>query len=63
MTAADFHGYLEAQREAAAAYRDQRRWVEMSISNTANSGRFSSDRTIAEYNRDIWHLTQVQPRP
>ena len=63
MTAADFHGYLEAQREAAAAYRDQRRWVEMSISNTANSGRFSSDRTIAEYNRDIWHLTPAPRRP
>jgi len=34
----------------------------MSILNSAHSGRFSSDRTIAEYNRDIWHMEPVQPK-
>jgi starch phosphorylase len=61
MTAADFRGYVEAQERAAAAYGDRERWVRMSILNTAHSGRFSSDRTIAEYNRDIWHLEAVAP--
>jgi len=59
MTAADFRGYLFAQRAAAAAYQDRERWISMSILNTANSGRFSTDRTIAEYNRDIWRLEPV----
>jgi len=56
MTAADFDSYREAQEEAAAAYADQERWTRMSILNTAHSGRFSSDRTIADYNREIWRL-------
>ncbi len=61
MTAADFRDYVEAQQRAAAAYRDRDRWVRMSILNCAHSGHFSSDRTIAEYNRDIWHLAPVPP--
>ncbi len=61
MTAADFSGYVIAQEEAAAAYRDRERWLRMSILNTARSGQFSSDRTIAEYNRDIWHLDPTKP--
>ena len=63
MTAADFDGYVEAQERAADAYRDPERWTRMSILNTADSGRFSSDRTIAEYNRDIWKLEPVVPDP
>ena len=63
MTAADFAGYVEAQGRAADAYRDRERWLRMSILNTAHSGRFSSDRTIAEYNHDIWHLDAVKPAP
>ena len=63
MTAADFDGYRRAQESAAVAYRDQERWTRMSILNTAHSGRFSSDRTIAEYNRDIWKLDAVPPDP
>ncbi|MGR8921745.1 MAG: glycogen/starch/alpha-glucan phosphorylase [Gammaproteobacteria bacterium] len=59
MTAADFAGFAAAQRRAAAAYRDPERWSRMSILNTAASGRFSSDRTISEYNADIWHLEPV----
>jgi glycogen phosphorylase len=61
LTAADFAGFVAAQREVAAAYRDQERWTRMSILNTAASGKFSTDRTIAEYNREIWKLEAVAP--
>jgi starch phosphorylase len=61
LTAADFHSYVEAQEQAAAAFRDKKRWTRMSIINSAKSGRFSTDRTMQEYNRDIWHLDKVQP--
>jgi starch phosphorylase len=61
MTAADFDSYRKAQERAAAAYADEDGWARMSILNTARSGRFSSDRTIAEYNRDIWRLDSVPP--
>jgi starch phosphorylase len=55
MTAADFRSYLDAQRRVDAAWSDQAQWARMSIRNTAASGRFSSDRTIAEYRDDIWY--------
>ena len=61
MTAADFRGYVDAQNRVAAAYLDQDNWVRMSILNSAASGKFSSDRTIADYNRDIWHLPTINP--
>jgi len=63
LTAADFDSYRRAQQEAAEAYQDRARWLRMSILNTAHSGYFSSDRTIAEYNRDIWKLEPVAPVP
>lgn len=59
MILADFRSYVEAQKRAAEAYRDQERWTRMSIINSATSGKFSSDRTIHEYNWDIWHLTPI----
>ncbi len=59
MTIADFRAFVNAQRQVATAYRDQDAWIRMSIYNTAASGRFSTDRTIAEYNREIWRLTPI----
>ena len=55
MTAADFRGYIDAQQKVSLAYQDEDNWAKMSILNTAASGRFSSDRTISEYNSDIWN--------
>jgi starch phosphorylase len=63
MTAADFRSYIDAQQQAALAYQDQKQWTRMSIINSAKSGRFSTDRTIQEYNRDIWELHQIQIPP
>ena len=56
MTAADFPAYVAAQREVAQAWCDPQRWTRMSILNCAASGRFSSDRTIRDYNDEIWRL-------
>ena len=61
MTIADFRSYLEAQKRVEQAWRDQELWTKMSILNTAASGRFSSDRTIAEYNDGIWKLQPLHP--
>ncbi len=60
---ADFGSYVAAQRRAEDAYRDPERWTRMSILNTALSGKFSSDRTILDYNRDIWRLDRIPPLP
>ncbi len=56
MTAADFRSYIDAQQAVSSAYQDAEGWTKMSITNTATSGRFSSDRTIREYSEDIWGL-------
>jgi len=61
MTAADFASFVTAQRLAAKTFLERDRWTQMSILNTAASGRFSSDRTIREYNDDIWRLEPVAP--
>jgi starch phosphorylase len=63
MTVADFRGYVEAQQRVAAAFRDQEHWTRLSILNTARSGVFSSDRTIDQYNREIWQMKPVAPTP
>ncbi|PRW61146.1 starch phosphorylase [Chlorella sorokiniana] len=54
LLANDFVDYIDTQDRVDAVYRDQAKWTRMSIMSTAGSGFFSSDRTIAEYNRDIW---------
>ena len=55
----DFRSYAEAQKKVEEAYRDEERWAKMAMLNVAKSGKFSSDRTIEEYVRDIWHLDKV----
>ena len=59
-TFADFRSFIDAQRQVEIAYQDQDRWTKMSILNCASSGKFSTDRTITDYNNDIWKLTPVQ---
>lgn len=59
-TLADFRSFVDAQGRVEEAYRDQDRWTKMSILNTAASGKFSTDRTITDYNNDIWKLIPVQ---
>jgi starch phosphorylase len=61
MTAADFRSYIDAQHEAGIAYQDKQRWTRMSILNSAHSGKFSTDRTMEEYNNEIWKLGKVKP--
>ncbi|MBU2572293.1 MAG: glycogen/starch/alpha-glucan phosphorylase [Gammaproteobacteria bacterium] len=60
MTVADFRSYVDAQNRAEKAFLDTERWTKMSILNCASSGKFSTDRTIGDYNRDIWKLTPVR---
>jgi starch phosphorylase len=61
MTAADFRSFIDAHAAAGQAYKDVEHWTRMSILNTAASGRFSTDRTMQEYNEEIWRLDPVQP--
>ena len=62
MTIADFRSYIDAQQLASIAYQDKERWATMAILNCARSGKFSTDRTMAEYNREIWKLSPIDPR-
>ncbi|MDO4400775.1 MAG: glycogen/starch/alpha-glucan phosphorylase, partial [Coriobacteriia bacterium] len=52
----DFASYDERTRDVARAYLDRDRWLSSAIVNTAKAGFFSSDRTIEDYNKHIWHL-------
>ncbi len=56
---ADFESYLKAHDEAVTLYRDRSRWTEKAILNTARIGKFSSDRTITEYAREIWNIRVI----
>ncbi len=57
---ADYAKYCECQKQVDAAYRNKPRWAKMAILNTARVGKFSSDRTINEYAREIWKLNPVK---
>jgi len=61
MVCADFRSYVDAQRAVAERFRDRDWWLSASIRNSAASGKFSTDRTMQEYNRDIWKLQPVSP--
>ena len=56
----DFRSYAEAHTRVNQAYKNKYAWAKMALLNTANAGKFSSDRTIEEYVRDIWHLEKVK---
>lgn len=56
---ADFNAYNKACQEADQRYQDESNWARSAILNIANSGYFTSDRTIEEYNKDIWHLEKL----
>ena len=55
----DFRSYAEAQKKVDAAYRDKEAWAKMAMLNVAKCGKFSSDRTIEEYAKEIWKLKKV----
>ena len=56
VTLADFRSYIDAQELVSCAYRNKTKWAKMSINNTACSSYFSTDRTMQEYDKDIWKL-------
>ncbi len=56
MTLLEFEDYIKVKDQALADYEDRQKWKKMMLVNIAKAGFFSSDRTIAEYNRDIWKL-------
>ncbi len=60
MLFADFQSYIDRQAEVGKAYRDSERWTRMSILNVARMGKFSSDRAIKEYCRDIWKVVPIK---
>ncbi|MCD8230339.1 MAG: glycogen/starch/alpha-glucan phosphorylase [Clostridiales bacterium] len=55
----DFRSYAQAQERVEEAYRDEKRWAKMAMSQVACVGKFSSDRTIQEYVDEIWHLDKI----
>lgn len=56
----DFRSYAEAQKRVEEAYKDRDNWAKKAIINVANVGKFSSDRTIEDYVKDIWKLDKVK---
>ena len=56
---ADYRGYVQAHEKVDLAYRDKARWAKMAVMNTARVGKFSSDRTIHEYAKEIWSLPSL----
>ncbi|KAH6765681.1 alpha-glucan phosphorylase 2 [Perilla frutescens var. hirtella] len=54
----DFPSYMDAQERVDLAYKDRKKWTKMSILSTAGSGKFSSDRTIAQYAKEIWKINE-----
>ncbi|KAK2641737.1 hypothetical protein Ddye_023500 [Dipteronia dyeriana] len=56
----DFPSYMDAQESVDAAYKDRKKWLKMSILSTAGSGKFSSDRTISQYAKEIWNIEECR---
>jgi starch phosphorylase len=55
----DFDSYVKAQEKINDLYKDQKKWLHMSIVNVAKSGFFTTDRTMRQYNQDIWHVDPI----
>ena len=60
MVLRDFEDYMKTQEQISKDYQDRPKWIAKQIMNTAMSGYFSSDRTIREYNEQIWHLVPIK---
>ncbi len=60
MVLRDFEAYMQTQEKISADYQNREKWIEMAIMNTAMAGFFSSDRTINDYNENIWHLKAIK---
>lgn len=56
----DFDSYIKAQEKINELYKDQKKWLHMSIVNVAKSGFFTTDRTMRQYNKDIWHVDEIK---
>lgn len=56
----DLHAFLQAQDTINELYKDKNKWNKMSLINTAKAGFFSSDRTVSQYNKDIWKLKKIK---
>jgi starch phosphorylase len=63
MVLADYRAYVDCQARVGEAFLETARWTRMSILNSARVGRFSSDRSISEYCRDIWNVRPVEIEP
>ena len=61
MTLLDLEDYIKTKDQAFADYENRAAWKKKMLVNIAMAGFFSSDRTIAQYNEDIWHLTPADP--
>ena len=57
MTLLDVKDYIRTKEQMLEDYEDEKSWAKKMLVNIAKAGFFSSDRTIAEYDRDIWHLS------
>jgi starch phosphorylase len=60
MLLADYQAYIDCQAQVSEAYRNQDHWTRMSILNSARMGKFSSDRSIRDYSREIWDVSAVK---
>ena len=56
----DFDSYIKAQEKINELYKDQKKWTEMAIINVAKSGFFTTDRTMRQYNDEIWHTKPIK---
>ncbi|MFO1490270.1 MAG: glycogen/starch/alpha-glucan phosphorylase, partial [Kiritimatiellia bacterium] len=62
MVLADYRAYCDAQGRVDKAYRDRKAWARSAILNVARVGKFSSDRTISDYNREVWKIKPLHPK-